>query len=170
MVYFFTEFFSFLRVLALLLASIGNPAPSTVSGNSSNGICRPAFSVATSILQSTANPVNIFDSSLLATVAKQGAGLVNAYQALTTTILLSQSELALNDSVRIASSYTFAVTNIGADTTTYNMTNTGAALATGKTVDDDQLLSTPVYSADYAVSLMLKSYISFLKSRYISLK
>ena len=155
--------------MALFLTSIGNPGPGTVFGNSSNGICRPAFSVATSILQSTANPVNIYNSSLIATVVKQGAGLVNAYQALTTTTLLSQSQLALNDSVRIASSYTFNVTNIGNNTATYNINNTGAALATDLTSNNDQLLGTPLYSANYAVSLSLKSDISFFQKSSVYL-
>ena len=149
---------SFVRVLALFLASIGNPAPNTTSGYSSNGICRPAFSMATRILQSTANPVNVYpDWSLLATVVQQGAGLVDAYQVLTTTTLLSRTELALNDSVRMAPSYTFNVTNIGNITAIYNINHIGAALATGATYDDDQLLTTPLYSEDYAVSLSLKS-------------
>jgi hypothetical protein len=148
--------FSFPRVLALFLASIGNPAPNTVTGYASNGICRPTLSVATSILQSNAMPVNNYSLPLLASVAQQGAGLVNAYQALTTTTLLSQSQLALNDSVRTATSYTVNVTNIGNNTATYNINHSGAALATGVTLNDDQLLATPVYSGDYAVSLALK--------------
>ncbi len=151
--HFLTKSFSFPRVLALFLASIGNPAPNTVTGYASNGICRPKFSVATGILQSNAMPVNMYGSSLFATVAQQGAGLVNAYQALTTTTLLSQSQLALNDSVRTSTSYSINVTNIGNNTATYNMNHSGAALATGVTLNDDQLLGTPVYSGDYAVSL-----------------
>ncbi len=149
----------FARVLALFLASIGNPAPNTATGYATNGICRPAFSVATSILQSNAMPVNIYGSSLFATVAQQGAGLVNAYEALTTTTLLSQSQLPLNDSVRTATSYTINVTNIGTNTSTYTITHSGAALATGVTLSDDQLLATPLYSANYAVSLALKIHI-----------
>ena len=157
---------SFSRVLALFLASIGNPAPNTATGNSSDGICRPSFSVATKILQSTAMPVNINSSSLLASAAQQGAGLVNAYQALTTTTLLSSSELALNDSVRMAPSYIVKLINIGNTTATYNINHTGAALATGLTPNDDQLLAKPLYSADFAVSLTLKSCSSHFELAY----
>ncbi len=104
-------------------------------------------------------PVNIYSSSLFATVAQQGAGLVNAYQALTTTTIFSPSQLSLNDTVRTATSYTVNVTNIGNNVSVYNISHNGAALATGAKLGDDQLLATPLYSADYAVSFALKIHI-----------
>ncbi len=103
-------------------------------------------------------PVNIYNSSLLATVFQQGAGLVNAYQALTTTTIFSPSQLALNDTVRMATSYTVNVSNIGNNVAVYSISTGGAALATGASLNDDQLLATPLYSADYAVSFALKIY------------
>lgn len=147
------------RVLALFLASIGNPRPNTTTGFADNGICRPQFSSATQILQSTAMPVKIYNRSLFATVVQQGAGLVNAYQALTTTTIFSPSELALNDTVRKAASYKVNVSNIGNIIGVYTISHTGAALATGKASNNDQLLDVPVYSADYAVSFVLNIFI-----------
>jgi hypothetical protein len=41
----------------------------------------------------------------------------------------------------------------------YTISHSGAALATGVTLNDDQLLATPLYSANYAVSLALKIHI-----------
>lgn len=102
------------------------------------------------IFQSTAQLANISNQSLLATAAQQGAGLANAYRALTSTILISPSELSLNDTARKASSYKFNVTNIGNSLAKYKLSHQGAALATGKTSNDDQLLATPRYSSDYA--------------------
>jgi hypothetical protein len=52
------------------------------------------------------------------------------------------------------------VTNIGNNVSVYNISHNGAALATGATLNDDQLLATPLYSADYAVSFALKIHIA----------
>ena len=138
--------------MALFLASIGNPAPSTANGNAPNGICRPMFSLTRDIFQSTAKPVKIYSSSLLTTAVQQGSGLVDAFQALTSTTLISPSQLSLNDTIRKGTSYKFRVVNIGDQVAVYNMTHRGAALATGKNASDDQLLDTPLYSPAYAVS------------------
>ena len=108
--------------------------------------------MAVSMLQSHATMMKIFNSSLLASAAQQGAGLVNAFEALTTTTIISPGELSLNDTVRRAKSYQVRVTNIGDQVSEYKMSHHGAALATGAKLDDDQLLSTPIYSADFAVS------------------
>ena len=98
--------------------------------------------------------MNIYNSSLFATTAQQGAGLVDAYGALTSTTLISPSQLSLNDTVRKATSYKMTIFNIGDQIAVYNLSHAGAALATGKVSDDDQLLTTPLYSPNYAVSLM----------------
>lgn len=113
--------------MALFLSSIGNPAPNTVNGSSINGICRPQFSLVTSIIQSTAMPVSIYKSLLLASAVQQGAGVVSAYQALTTNTIFSPSQLALNDTVRLAPSYKVKLWNIGTTTNTYKITHGGAA-------------------------------------------
>ena len=140
------------RTLALFLASIGNPAPSTVNGVSANGICRPKFSIAINLFQSTAMPVKMSNSTLLATTTQQGAGLINVYQALTTTALFLPSELSLNDTVRRAASYNVTLWNIGDTTATYKISHRGAALTTGATLTGDKLLNKPLFSAHYAVS------------------
>lgn len=145
---------SFSRILALFLASIGNPPANTINGRSTNGVCRPTLPVATNIFQSTAMPVKIYNSFLYATTAKQGAGLINAYQGLTTNSMFSPSQLALNDSVRTFRSYTVKLWNIGDKCASYKLSHSGAALATGLKPGDDMLLNLPLYSPDYAVSLL----------------
>ena len=147
----------FSSILALFLASIGNPPPFTISGHAEDGKCRPKFSTAMNIFQSSATIVRNYNSPLFATAAKQGAGLVNAFQALTATTIFSPSELGLNDTVRKATSYKVNVINIGNKRAVYKMSHQGAALATGATTDDDQLLAKPIYSADYAVSVAFLS-------------
>ena len=112
--------------------------------------------------------MNIYQSNLFATAAQQGAGLVDTYQALTSTTMISPSELSLNDTMRKAASYKIKVFNIGDQVAVYNVSHVGAALATGKAADDDQLFRTPLYSADYAVSFVLQIYITledFLQKR-----
>lgn len=108
--------------------------------------------MATDILQSTAKIINIYNSSLIATTAQQGAGLVNAYRALTSNTLITPSQLSLNDTVRKACSYKIKVSNIGNQVAVYKLGHRGAALTTGKVLDDDQLLAQPIFTADYAVS------------------
>ncbi len=145
--------------MALFLASIGNPAPHTVNGYAPNGQCRPKFSLVKNIFQSTAKTIRNYNSALFATAAMQGAGLVNAYKAITATTIFSPSELGLNDTVRRATSYRVSVINIGNETAVYKMSHSGAALATGKSADDDQLLGNLEYTADYAVSLASETNI-----------
>ncbi|CAF3861342.1 unnamed protein product, partial [Rotaria sp. Silwood1] len=135
--------------LALYLAHIGNPPPWTVNGTCQPN-CRPSFTKIVNLLQSNAMPVNI-SNTILANTAQQGAGLVNALQLIQATTIISPSELALNDSVRQASSYTIQVNNIGNQTVTYNINHYGAALATGLQRGNDMLLTQPLYSADYAI-------------------
>ncbi|CAF1482172.1 unnamed protein product [Rotaria magnacalcarata] len=136
--------------LALFLAQIGNPGPETVGNNLTNTTRRPSFSEVRNLFQSNAKPVNIYSTQIPATAVKQGAGLVNVFQALTANTIISPSELALNDTTRQERSYTIKVSNIGKKTAWYKITHRGAALATGAQPESDQLLSTPVYSSDYA--------------------
>ena len=103
--------------------------------------------------------MNTADFSLFASAAQQGAGLVDAYQALNSTIIVSPGQLSLNDTVRKAKWYKINVTNIGDQIAAYEVNHTGAALATGKKVEDDQLLSTPDYTKDYAVSFVLETFL-----------
>ncbi|CAF3304435.1 unnamed protein product [Rotaria socialis] len=136
--------------LALFLAQIGNPGPETVGNNSTNTTRRPSFSEVRNLFQSNAKPVNIYGTQMLATIVRQGAGLVNVFQALTANTIISPSELALNDTLRQEKSYTIKVSNIGKKTAWYKISHRGAALATGAQPESDQLLPTPVYSSDYA--------------------
>lgn len=114
----------------------------------------------TDVFQSTAKTINMYSSSLLATAAHQGAGLVDAHKALTSTTLISPSQLSLNDTVRKAASYKVKVSNIGDQAAVYSISHRGAALATGKEPNNDQHLLTPLYTADYAVSSLSDKFLS----------
>ncbi|CAF3277535.1 unnamed protein product [Rotaria sp. Silwood2] len=94
----FTNMLEFNPMVTLYLSQIGNPVPETVNKAFNNGTThRPSISEVLNLFQSNANPVNIYNSTLLASTVQQGAGLVNAFQALTATTIVSPSELALND-------------------------------------------------------------------------
>lgn len=142
-----------------------------MNGISGDGICRPNFAMVIGLFQSTATPIKMPKSTLLATTAQQGAGLANVYQALATTTMFSPSELALNDTVRRAEIYNVTLWNMGDTTATYKITHSGAALATGAASNKDKLLSTPVYSAANAVSYALgierNSLASFSKKLFL---
>lgn len=138
-------------VLALFLASIGNPPPHTINGQSEHGICRPPYSTVLDIIQSTATVMHMSQSSLYASTAQQGAGLINAFRTLTATTIFSPSTLALNDTVRRLQRYTVQLLNIGTEIASYKLTHQGAALATGMQHNDDQQLRNPIFSEDFAV-------------------
>lgn len=59
------------------------------------------------LLQTTANPIAISkaDGAPLASIAQQGAGLVNAWLAARTKVIVSPAQLLLNDSVHFAGQY-----------------------------------------------------------------
>lgn len=138
--------------MALFLASIGNPAPSTVIEPPANGICRPSLAAALNILRSTATIMNVHDSPLYAPTVQQGAGLVHAYRALTTKTVFWPSELSINDTIRRKEAYKVKLYNMGNDVARYKITHQGAALATGIEKNNDQLLALPLLSPSFAVS------------------
>ncbi|UJR11333.1 hypothetical protein I4U23_015514 [Adineta vaga] len=143
-------------VLALFLSHIGNPAPSTVDGVSSDGKCRPKPSVARDLFQSTSKILKDDDSSLVEPPLRQGAGFVDAYYAITTKAFFSPAKLSLNDTVNKKESYTVRLFNIGQQPARYKLSHQGAPMTTGMEPNNDLLLRNPVYTEDYAVSIRLR--------------
>lgn len=86
-----------------------------------------------SVLAATSNPVNFNDGtstySVLAPVAQQGSGLVQAYAAAYATTILSVSSLAFNDTDNLADTLNFTITNTGTEDVTFELGNAGAATA-----------------------------------------
>ncbi|KAJ3554568.1 hypothetical protein NM688_g3038 [Phlebia brevispora] len=66
------------------------------------------------------------DGDPLQTVAQQGAGLVDAFKALTTDIIVSPGELLTNDTAHFVSLHTFTITNIGNEVKKFNITHVPA--------------------------------------------
>ncbi|KAJ3218456.1 hypothetical protein HDU67_005552 [Dinochytrium kinnereticum] len=110
------------------------------------------FATIRAYLQNTAKPANIFNSPLVDSVARQGAGLLNVYDAITTKTLVTPSALHLNDTKYIHQHYTLTIANSESKPVTYTLTSKGAALASGFLPGDDALqpIATTGFTAEYA--------------------
>ena len=85
------------------------------------------------VLSSTAHP-NLFRSSgksngLLAPVAQQGGGLIQAWDAAHVTTLLSVSSISFNDTDNFSPVQNFSISNTGKTAVTYSLSHVGAATA-----------------------------------------
>lgn len=96
---------------------------------------RGTFDPATieNLLAATANPQLYNDGTgtyaILAPVAQQGSGLVQAYDAAYASTLLSTSSLALNDTANFVPTVNFTVFNLGTEEVTYSLDSVAAATA-----------------------------------------
>ncbi|KAF6812064.1 subtilisin-like protease [Colletotrichum sojae] len=68
-------------------------------------------------------------SELLAPVAQQGAGLVQAYDAAYSSVVLSVSSLSFNDTDNFVPELNFTIKNTGSEAVTYELGHVGAATA-----------------------------------------
>ncbi|KAI1867749.1 uncharacterized protein JN550_006890 [Neoarthrinium moseri] len=97
------------------------------------------------LLSSTSNPQLLNDGTgaypVLAPVAQQGSGLIQAYDAAYASTLLSTSSLAFNDTDNFVDTLNFTISNLGTEDVTYDIATVGAA--TGYT------FSTTVYPDNF---------------------
>ncbi|KAJ7497644.1 subtilisin-like protease [Mycena latifolia] len=108
---------------------------------------------ARTLFQSTAQPISTShtDGDPFQTATQQGAGLVQVFDALFATTILSPTELILNDTAHFAGPRKFTVKNTGKTVKTYTLSHVPAG--TVLTVDPDTTfpVAGPVpVSADYA--------------------
>jgi subtilisin family serine protease len=117
------------------------------------------------ILQSTANiiPSSKDEATLFQTASQQGAGLVDAFKALTSTTIVAPGQLLLNDTAFFNGKQTFTVTNSGSKAVTYKLSHTPAGTAHTLINDSIQPALYPVpLTADFA-HLSLSSDTFYLK-------
>ncbi|PVH82438.1 subtilisin-like protein [Cadophora sp. DSE1049] len=93
------------------------------------------------VLATTANPMQYNDNStrvydFLAPVFQQGGGLVNAYRAVNTEIVVDVPSLSFNDTANQPKSLAFKVKNIGSTAKTFQLSNIGAASGYGISSSD----------------------------------
>ncbi|KAF7321903.1 Subtilisin-like protease [Mycena kentingensis (nom. inval.)] len=98
---------------------------------------------ARTLFQSTAFPIpsSKTDGDPLQPVAQQGAGLIQVFDAIFATTILSKGELLLNDTAHFAGTQRFTVANTGKKAKTYTLTHVPAG--TTSTVDPDLRLVIP---------------------------
>ncbi|KAJ3218462.1 hypothetical protein HDU67_005558 [Dinochytrium kinnereticum] len=110
------------------------------------------FEMARTLLMNTARPSNVRLGVLTDSVARQGAGLLNIYNAITTKTLVTPPALSLNDTKYTRQHYTLTISNSDTKPVTYNLTANGAAMATGFVAGDDALqnIAGTRFTADYA--------------------
>ncbi|KAI8832543.1 peptidase S8/S53 domain-containing protein [Chytridium lagenaria] len=126
----------FAGVLALFLESKGNLPFETVM----------------TYMQNTAKPAKIYNSDLVDSVTRQGAGLVNVLAALSTKTLVTPSALHLNDTEYAKLTHVITVKNLNTKEVKYTLSSLGAAMATPFIAGDDamQMISNTPFTADYA--------------------
>ncbi|KAI9329115.1 peptidase S8/S53 domain-containing protein [Zopfochytrium polystomum] len=121
--------------IALLLESRGGKvAPADV---------RTAF-------QNTATPFTLWLRSDLDSVAAQGAGLLNVYNAIIATTVVTPSVLALNDTIRRQDNYTLTITNKGAAPVEYTLSHQPSITTNPFDGVQDNIVSSPSYSTNTA--------------------
>lgn len=85
-------------------------------------------SLAEALLMSTADPIISTDSQVEVSPRQQGAGLVNAYKAVTSTVYLTvggeKPKAELGDSATGKYSFSFEIHNIGTEAVTYTLNST----------------------------------------------
>ncbi|KAJ3213181.1 hypothetical protein HDU67_003196 [Dinochytrium kinnereticum] len=118
----------------------------------SYGRSKPTFDQLRTILQNTANFAFKHNTDLVDSVAYQGAGLINAYAAITTKTIVYPSRLALNDTRNIHQHYRLTVNNTGTVPTNYIIKHQPALMVTPFRAGEDATLDAAdqTYTPDYA--------------------
>ncbi|KAJ7282906.1 subtilisin-like protease [Mycena rebaudengoi] len=101
---------------------------------------------ARTLFQSTASvvPSSKTDGDPLQTVTQQGAGLIQAYDAIFATTILSRTELILNDTAHFAGVQRFSVQNTGKTVKKYTVSHVPAGTAVTVTPGSILVASGPV--------------------------
>jgi hypothetical protein len=104
-------------------------------------------------LVNNAQPGKIYQSNLTDSVAKQGGGLVNIYNAITSKTVVYPSSLSLNDTTRTLQHYTLKISNSYTVPVTYTLSHQPAAQMNPFNEGDQimQQKATLQYTPDYAI-------------------
>ncbi|KAJ3097575.1 hypothetical protein HDU97_004736 [Phlyctochytrium planicorne] len=120
---------------------------------------RPTFAELRRILQNTATFAKKHKTELIDSVASQGAGLINAYNAITSKTSIFPSNLALNDTQYTQQHYKLTITNRNSVAVTYSVKHQPALLVTPFDIGDDATLTAKdtAYTPDYATVKFAKN-------------
>ncbi|KAJ5085100.1 hypothetical protein N7532_009871 [Penicillium argentinense] len=128
----------------------------------------PAKTVQT-LFAANADP-NVFHDGVsaypwLSSVAQQGAGLINAFDAVNTKTILNVSSIGFNDTEHLAP-VSFSINNTGSDIAVYNISHVGSA--TVYTLPDDgTTIPHPFSSGDFMENVNKHASLSFSARRIV---
>lgn len=111
---------------------------------------KPSFDLVKTHFQNSAVPAISFGRDWYASVAQQGAGLVNVYDTILSKTIVTPSELALNDTINMKKSYKIRIYNKYSKKIDYHLTHQPSATVYNKALGSDMLLDFPIEKADYA--------------------
>ncbi|KAH7039182.1 peptidase S8/S53 domain-containing protein [Linnemannia elongata] len=103
------------------------------------------------VFKNTATISKNWGSKTYASVAKQGAGLINVWNALTTSALVSPDHIDLLDSVNLRKIQQITIKNVGRKTETYTLSHSPADALNSYTKGNVFPHPRPVIEADYAL-------------------
>ncbi|KAJ3107280.1 hypothetical protein HDU97_004419 [Phlyctochytrium planicorne] len=123
------------------------------------GVGNLDFKSAQTLLMNTAEPKRIYRSPLVDSVTRQGAGLINIFNAITTKTVVEPPLIQLNDTKYTQQHYTISISNHNTVQVEYTLEAQGAAMATGFVPGDDALQSIEKtsFTPDYATVRFAKN-------------
>ncbi|KAF9160040.1 hypothetical protein DFQ26_005917 [Actinomortierella ambigua] len=111
---------------------------------------KPRGDVLRNIFKSTATALHYPNSGVPASVAKQGAGLINVVRALQVTTTISPDKIELLDSKHFVKTVTIKITNHGKRAETYHLYNVAAQSLNSYSKNKIYPNHTPVIGTDHA--------------------
>ncbi|KAF9397202.1 hypothetical protein BGX21_009102, partial [Mortierella sp. AD011] len=111
---------------------------------------KPHGDVIRKVLKNTATISSNFNSTTKASAAKQGAGLVNVLNAVTTTSSITPDHIDLLDSVHFQRTVKITLKNEGKHTETYTLSHIPADALNSYNTKNSFPLGVPIIEADYA--------------------
>lgn len=121
------------------------------------------------MLINNGHPFTIFDSEQLESVARQGSGLIDVYQAVKSDTMVTPEQIRLNDIEHSAKDfeYTFTIKNNGRLATDYSISHLHASTAQGfehnpSAVNNVTPLKTPILLSQHEVEAMVDIYDDYV--------
>ncbi|KAJ3192789.1 hypothetical protein HK101_005963 [Irineochytrium annulatum] len=104
------------------------------------------------LIQNNAVYRNQFGQDFTDSIVNQGAGLINVYNAISATTIITPSVLELNDTKHASQHYELTIKNTNTSPITYTVGHHGAAMVTPFIAGDDsiQVQTSTSYTPDYA--------------------
>ncbi|KAF8983237.1 hypothetical protein BGZ46_010609 [Entomortierella lignicola] len=123
------------------------------------------------ILMNTATPGRFFNHKGLAPVAKQGAGLVNVKNAITTQTILSPDRIELLDSVHFTGkSVEVKIKNVGKHTNVYTLSHEVTESAVSYRGGNSYPLGTPILETDKATVKFSQTKVTVRAGQSVKVK